>query len=40
MKKRRNQRGQALIEVGISITLFLAIALGLLTFGHVEKEEE
>ena len=34
MKKRRNQRGQALIEVGISITLFLAIALGLLTFGH------
>jgi len=34
MRGRGNQRGQALIEVGISITLFLAIALGLLTFGH------
>src|SRR5207247_10193390 len=34
MRGRGNQRGQALIEVGMSITLFLAIALGLLTFGH------
>src|SRR5438094_6951046 len=34
MRGRGNQRGQALIEVGISITLFLEIALGLFPLGH------
>ena len=34
MRQRQNQRGQALIELGISIVLFVTIALGLITFGH------
>ena len=34
MTHRRHQRGQGLIEAGIVIVLFMAIALGLLTFGH------
>jgi Flp pilus assembly protein TadG len=34
MKQRRNQRGQGLVETGIILVLFMAIALGLLTFGH------
>ena len=34
MRKRHGERGQALIELGISITLFFTIVLGLLTFGH------
>jgi Flp pilus assembly protein TadG len=34
MKQRRNQRGQGLVEAGLTIVLFMAIALGLVTFGH------
>jgi hypothetical protein len=31
---RRSRRGQALVETGLIIVLFLAIALGLVKFGH------
>ncbi len=34
MKQRRKQRGQALAETGITIVLFLIMALGVLMFGH------
>jgi Flp pilus assembly protein TadG len=34
MMRRRNQRGQGLIETGIVLVVFMTIALGLLTFGH------
>jgi Flp pilus assembly protein TadG len=34
MKQRRNERGQSLVETALTIILFMAIALGLLTFGH------
>src|SRR5437667_11850217 len=34
MTQRSTQRGQSLIEFGAFITLFVVIALGLITFGH------
>jgi hypothetical protein len=34
MKQRSNQRGQELVETGISVVVFLTIALGIVTFGH------
>jgi Flp pilus assembly protein TadG len=34
MRRTHNQRGQGLVEAGIIIVLFMAIALGVLTFGH------
>jgi Flp pilus assembly protein TadG len=34
MMRGRRRRGQAMVEAGIVIVLFMTIALGLLTFGH------
>jgi hypothetical protein len=34
VKQRWNQRGQELVELGITIVLFMTIALGVITFGH------
>jgi Flp pilus assembly protein TadG len=34
MRQKRGQRGQELVEFGITIVLFMTIALGLITFGH------
>ena len=34
MRQRRNQRGQELIELGITIVLFVTVALGILMFGY------
>ncbi len=34
MRQRRNQRGQEIVELGITIVLFITLALGVLMFGH------
>src|SRR2546422_1881149 len=34
MRQRRSQRGQELVELGITIVLFITLALGVLMFGH------
>jgi Flp pilus assembly protein TadG len=34
IRSMTGRRGQALVEAGITIVLFMTIALGLLTFGH------
>ena len=34
MRQRARQRGQELVEFGITIILFMTIALGVITFGH------
>src|SRR5947199_10674313 len=34
LMRRRRQRGQELVELGVTIVLFMTIALGVLMFGH------
>jgi len=34
MRQRRSQRGQELVELGITTVLFMIVALGVLMFGH------
>ena len=34
MQQRGDARGQALVETALTILLFLALALGVMTFGH------
>ena len=34
MRQRRNQRGQALVETGLVIALFVIVVLGMIEFGY------